>query len=75
VSLNGKRWNLKNSDRVTFDSMFKNIVRHCQGLCPGIITYIVLIVDNWDDEIAKYWEPNIERLKQNGVTVDVRLLF
>ena len=75
LSLIGKHWNLKNSEKVSFDQMFKNIIRHCQGSCPGVTTYAVLIVDNWDDNIAKYWEPNIEKLKQNGVTIYVRMLF
>ncbi len=75
MSLNGKHWNLKNSEKVSFDDMFKNIIRHCQGSCPEITTYIVLLVDDWNVETAKFWQPNIERLKQNGVTVDVRMLF
>lgn len=75
LSLNGKHWNLKNSEKVSFDDMFKNIIRHCQGSCPEITTYIVLLVDDWNVEVAKFWQPNIERLKQNGVTVDVRMLF
>jgi hypothetical protein len=75
MSLDGKRWNLKNSEKISFDLMYKHIIKHCQGSCPGITTYIVLLVDHWDVDIAKYWEPNIERLKLNGVTIDVRMLI
>jgi hypothetical protein len=75
TSLSGQRWNLKDTERICFDDMFNNIIRHCQGSCPGITTYAVLLIDNWDDDIAKFWEPNIEQLKRKGVTIEVRMMI
>lgn len=75
TSLSGQRWNLKDSERIGFDEMFKYFIRHCQGTCSGTTTYAVLLVDNWDDNIAKFWEPNIEQLKRKGVTIEVRMMI
>lgn len=75
TSLNGQRWNLKDSERISFDQMFKYFIRHCQGSCSGTTTYAVLLVDNWDDDIAKFWEPNIQQLKLKGVIVEVRMMI
>ncbi len=75
TSLMGKRWNLKNSERLTFDQMFKFIIRHFQGSCMGKTKYAVLVVDNWDDDIANFWKPNIEQLNKNGVIIEVRMMI
>jgi hypothetical protein len=75
TSLSGQRWNLKNKERISFDLMFKSLIRHCQGSCAGTTTYAVLIVDNWDDDIAKFWEPNIQQLKNKGVIIEVRMMI
>ncbi len=75
TSLSGQRWNIKDSERISFDQMFKDFIRHCQGSCSGTTTYAVLIVDNWDDDIAKFWEPNIEQLKRKGVSIEVRMMI
>lgn len=55
--------------------MFKYFIRHCQGSCSGTTTYAVLLVDNWDDDIAKFWEPNIQQLKLKGITIEVRMMI
>jgi hypothetical protein len=55
--------------------MFKYLIRHCQGSCSGTTTYAVLLVDNWDDDIAKFWEPNIQQLKYKGVIIEVRMMI
>ena len=75
TSLSGQRWNLNDSQRIGFDEMFKYFIRHCQGSCSGTTTYAVLMVDNWDDNIAQFWEPNIEQLKRKGVTIEVRMMI
>ena len=75
TSLSGQRWNIKDSERISFDQMFKYFIRHCQGSCSGTTTYAVLLVDNWDDDIAKFWEPNILQLKLKGVIVEVRMMI
>ena len=75
TSLSGQRWNLNESERISFDQMFKLLIRNCQGSCAGRTTYAVLIVDNWDDDIATFWEPNLVRLKQKGVIVQVRMMM
>lgn len=75
TSLSGQRWNLKDDERISFDQMFKYLIRHCQGSCSGTTTYAVLLLDNWDDDIAKFWEPNIEQLKRKGVTIEVRMMI
>jgi hypothetical protein len=75
TSLNGQRWNLTDSERISFDQMFKYMIRHCQGSCVGTTSYAVLLVDNWDDDIAKFWEPNIQQLKNKGVTIEVRMMI
>jgi hypothetical protein len=75
TSLSGQRWNLKDSERISFDQMFKYFIRHCQGSCSGTTTYAVLLVDNWDDDIAKFWEPNIQQLKYKGVIIEVRMMI
>jgi len=75
TSLSGKRWNLKDSERIGFDQMFNYLIRHCQGSCPGVTNYAVLLVDNWDDDIAKFWEPNIQQLKNKGVVIEIRMMI
>ncbi len=75
TSLSGQRWNLSDSERISFDQMFKYLIKHCQGSCSGITTYAVLLVDNWDDDIAKFWEPNIEQLKRKGVKIEVQMMI
>jgi len=75
TSLSGQRWNLKDSERISFDQMFKYLIKHCQGSCEGSTTYAVLLVDNWDDDIAKFWEPNIQQMKRKGVTIEVRMMI
>lgn len=75
TSLNGQRWNLNGSERISFDQMFKYFIRHCHGSCSGTTTYAVLLVDNWDDDIAKFWEPNIQQLKLKGITIEVRMMI
>lgn len=75
TSLTGSRWNLKNSERISFEEMFRYLIRHCQGTCSGTTTYAVLLVDNWDDDIAQFWRPNIEELKRKGIIVEVRMLM
>ena len=75
TSLSGHRWNLKEKERISFDKMFKYLIRHCQGSCSGTTNYAVLIVDNWDDDIAKFWEPNIQQLKHKGVIIEVRMMI
>jgi hypothetical protein len=75
TSLSGQRWNLKDSERISFDQMFKYLIKHCQGSCEGSTTYAVLLVDNWDDDIAKFWEPNIQQMKNKGVTIEVRMMI
>lgn len=75
TSLIGARWNLKQDEKLSFDQMFKQLIRHCQGSCSGKTTLAVLVVDNWDDDIANFWEPNIFQLKQKGVTIQVRMMI
>ena len=75
TSLSGQRWNLKDSERISFDQMFNYLIKHCQGSCEGSTTYAVLLVDNWDDDIAKFWEPNIQQMKNKGVTIEVRMMI
>ena len=75
TSLSGQRWNLKDSERISFDQMFNYLIKHCQGSCEGSTTYAVLLVDNWDDDIAKFWEPNIQQMKKKGVTIEVRMMI
>ena len=55
--------------------MFNYLIKHCQGSCEGSTTYAVLLVDNWDDDIAKFWEPNIQQMKKKGVTIEVRMMI
>ena len=55
--------------------MFKNVISHCQGKCSNKTKYAVLVVDNWDDDIANFWFPNIEKIKDNGVLVEVRMMM
>ena len=75
TSLSGQRWNLKDSERISFDQMYSYLIKHCQGSCEGSTTYAVLLVDNWDDDIAKFWEPNIQQMKKKGVTIEVRMMI
>ena len=75
TSLLGDRWNLNRGDKISFDQMFKNVISHCQGKCSNKTNYAVLVVDNWDDDIANFWFPNIEKIKDNGVLVEVRMMM
>ena len=75
TSLSGQRWNLKDSERISCDEMFKYLIRHCQGSCFGTTTYAVLLVDNWDADTAEFWEPNINQMKNKGVIIEVRMMI
>ena len=74
TSLTGQRWNLKDSERFSFDAMFKELIRHCQGSCAGTTDYVVILCDNRDDDIVNFWTHNIQRLKDKGVTIEVRMM-
>jgi hypothetical protein len=74
LSLQGERWNLQKKHRLTLEELYTHLIRHCQGLCPKKTTYAVIVTDNWNDDIATFWQPNIEHIKANGVIVEVHLL-
>lgn len=75
TSLLGDRWNLEKKEKVAFEQMFKNLINHCQGNCSGKTKHAVIVTDNWDDDIANFWQPNIDQLKRNGVIVEVHLMI
>jgi hypothetical protein len=75
TSLIGKRWNLDRKQRLSLDEMFKYLIKHCQGSCAGYTSYAAIITDNWDDDTVAFWQPNIDRLTQSGVTIEVHLLL
>ena len=75
TSLIGKRWHLDRRNKIPFDEMFKNVIQHCQGSCSGVTQYAAIIIDNWDDDTASFWQSNIESLKRNGIVVEVHLLL
>jgi hypothetical protein len=75
TTLIGKRWNLEKKEKTTFEQMFNNLINHCQGKCSNKTKYAVIIADNWDDDIASFWQPNIDRLKANGVIVEVHMMI
>ena len=75
TSLLGNRWNLKKDEKVSFEQMYKNVISHCQGRCSDTTKYAVIVADNWDDDIANYWQPNIDNLKNNGVVVEVHMII
>ena len=74
TSLAGKRWKLSKKDRLSFGEMFKLIIQHCQGNCTGCTKHVIIITDNWDDDIADFWQPNLKRLKLNGINIEINLL-
>lgn len=71
ISLRGKRWKIKNKDRVDFSELFDNIIQHCQGSCQGHTNQAIIITDNWDDDVANKWKHNIQALKSHGVEFHV----
>ena len=72
TSLNGKRWKIKANCKISFEQMFKYVIKHCQGLCPNYTKTVVLIVDNWDDDVVTFWQSNINTLKASGVNFELR---
>lgn len=72
TSLIGKRWQLKANNKITFDLMFKYIIQHCQGNCSKLTKTVVIIVDNWDDDIANFWQANLDQIKSNGIEIELR---
>ena len=75
TSLTGRRWRLDKKERLYFEEMYKNLIKHCQGSCQGTTKVAVIVADNWDDDIAEFWQPNINQLKMNGVVVLVNLII
>lgn len=75
TSLLGDRWNLERKEKISFEQMFKFLINHCQGKCAKKTKYVVIIADNWDDNIANFWQPNIDRLKDNGVILEVHMMI
>ena len=75
TSLTGSRWNLEIKEKITFEQMYKHLINHCQGKCSNKTKYAVIIADNWDDDIASFWQPNIDKLKANGVIVEVHMII
>jgi hypothetical protein len=75
ASLLGERWRLRKNQKIPFDQMFKNLINHCQGKCSTKTKYAIIIADNWDDDIANFWQPNIEVLKSIGVSVQVFMMI
>jgi hypothetical protein len=75
TSLLGGRWNLEKKEKISFEQMFKNLINHCQGKCSNKTKYAIIIADNWDDDIANFWQPNIDTLKSNGVVVEVHMMI
>jgi hypothetical protein len=74
-SLTGNRWTLDETEVLTFEQMFKNLIKHCQGACPDITKFAVIIADNWDDDVVSFWKPNIERLKSKGISILVYMMI
>ena len=74
-TLIGGRWNLEDKEKNSFEQMFKNLINHCQGKCSKKTKYAVILADNWDDDIAIFWQPNIDILKANGVIVEVHMII
>lgn len=75
TSLTGGRWNLEKKEKISFEQMYKNLINHCQGKCSNKTKYAVIITDNWDDDIASFWQPNIDKLKADGVIVEVHMMI
>lgn len=76
LSLHGSRWDLKKEERLSLEEMFKLLIRHCQGSCANKTKYVVIITDNWDDDVVAFWDDNIQMIKSNqNVTVEVKLIM
>jgi hypothetical protein len=75
TSLLGDRWNLEKKEKISFEQMFKYLINHCQGKCAKKTKYVIIISDNWDDNIANFWQPNIDRLKDAGVILEVHMMI
>ena len=73
-SLIGSRWNLDSDEKLDFEKMFNQIIKHCQGSCIGKTKQVIIITDNWDDDIVSFWQKNIENIKENGIKIEVNLL-
>lgn len=71
VSLKGKRWNIRLKDKIHFAELYDYIIQHCQGSCAGQTYQVIIITDNWDDDIANKWKQNIEVIKSSGVQFHV----
>jgi hypothetical protein len=75
TSLTGGRWNLEKKEKISFEQMYKYLINHCQGKCSNTTKYAIIIADNWDDDIASFWQPNIEKLKAVGIIVEVHMII
>jgi len=75
TSLNGNRWNIHDNERISLENMFKTMIKHCQGSCFGITKYAVIITDNWDDNAVDFWRHNFEKMKTDGIEIEVYFLI
>lgn len=76
MSLQGDRWDLKKEERLTLEEVFKFLIRHCQGSCADTTKEVVIITDNWSDDVIYFWRHNIKNIKSTGkISIEVCLIF
>lgn len=74
VSISDKKVSLKANQKIKFDVMMQNFIRHCQGLCMKTVKHVIIITDKYDNEVINFWKSNIENIKNNGVKIELNIV-
>ena len=74
VSISDKKVSLKANQKIKFDVMMQNFIRHCQGSCMKTVKHVIIITDKYDNEVINFWKSNIENIKDNGVKIELNIV-
>lgn len=74
MSISDKSVSLKANQKIKFDVMMQNFIRHCQGSCIKTVKYVIIITDKYDNEVINFWKSNIENIKNNGVKIELNIV-
>ena len=74
VSISDKKVSLKANQKIKFDVMMQNFIRHCQGSCMKTVKHVIIITDKYDNEVINFWKSNIENIKNNGVKIELNIV-
>ena len=74
MSISDKSVSLKANQKIKFDVMMQNFIRHCQGSCMKTVKHVIIITDKYDNEVINFWKSNIENIKNKGVKIELNIV-